>query len=54
MNMKYLVILTDGMADYPIEELSGQTPLQYARTPFMDQLDNRQGGDHTGRIPTGQ
>lgn len=36
--MKYLVILTDGMADYPIPELGGQTPLQYAHTPFMDKL----------------
>lgn len=36
--MKYLVILTDGMADYPIAELGNLTPLQYARTPFMDKL----------------
>ncbi|CFX52414.1 Bisphosphoglycerate-independent phosphoglycerate mutase [Syntrophomonas zehnderi OL-4] len=36
--MKYLLILADGMADYKIEELGGQTPLQYARTPNMDIL----------------
>lgn len=36
--MKYVVILGDGMADYPIDELGGKTPLQYARTPNMDLL----------------
>lgn len=36
--MKYLVLLCDGMADYPVEELGGNTPLQYARTPNMDFL----------------
>ncbi|TEB11783.1 cofactor-independent phosphoglycerate mutase [Pelotomaculum propionicicum] len=36
--MKYLVLLSDGMADYNIEELGGQTPLAYAKTPNMDFL----------------
>jgi len=36
--MKYIVILGDGMADEPIPELGGKTPLEYARTPHMDQL----------------
>lgn len=36
--MKYLVILGDGMADRPIEELNNQTPLAYAKTPMMDEL----------------
>lgn len=36
--MKYLVILGDGMADRPIEELGNQTPLEYAKTPKMDEL----------------
>lgn len=36
--MKYLVILGDGMPDYPLDELDGKTPLQYARTPNMDKL----------------
>ncbi|MGI6453088.1 MAG: cofactor-independent phosphoglycerate mutase [Syntrophomonadaceae bacterium] len=36
--MKYLLLLADGMADYPIPELNNQTPLQYAKTPNMDQL----------------
>ncbi len=36
MIMKYLVILGDGMADEPVAELGGKTPLEYARTPHMD------------------
>lgn len=36
--MKYLVVLFDGMADYPVEELDGKTPLEYADTPNMDRL----------------
>lgn len=36
--MKYLVVLCDGMADYPIEELGGRTPLEAAVTPNMDAL----------------
>lgn len=36
--MKYLLILADGMADYPIPELNNKTPLQYANTPFIDNL----------------
>jgi len=36
--MKYIVILGDGMADEPIPELEGKTPLEYARTPHMDRL----------------
>ena len=36
--MKYVVILGDGMADLPLEELNGQTPLEAADTPCMDTL----------------
>lgn len=36
--MKYVVVLGDGMADEPIEELGGKTPLEYAETPMMDEL----------------
>ena len=36
--MKYVVILGDGMADRPLEELGGMTPLEYAKTPTMDAL----------------
>ena len=36
--MKYVVILGDGMADEPLEELGGRTPLEYAETPALDAL----------------
>jgi len=36
--MKYVVIVGDGMADWPIEGLGGKTPLQKASTPNMDRL----------------
>ena len=36
--MKYVVVLGDGMADEPIAQLGGKTPLEYADTPMMDQL----------------
>jgi len=36
--MKYLVVLFDGMADYPVEQLGGKTPLEYADTPNIDKL----------------
>ena len=47
--MKTIIILGDGMADNPIEKLGGKTPLQYAKTPYMDMLA-RQG--RTGRLVT--
>lgn len=34
--MKYIVLVADGMADYPLEELGQRTPLQAASTPNMD------------------
>ena len=37
-DMKYIVVLGDGMADEPIEALGGKTPLEYADTPAMDKL----------------
>lgn len=36
--MKYVVMIGDGMADRPLEELGGRTPLQTASTPNMDRL----------------
>jgi 2,3-bisphosphoglycerate-independent phosphoglycerate mutase len=34
--MKYIILLGDGMPDYPIKELGDKTPLEYAKTPNMD------------------
>jgi len=39
--MKYIVVLGDGMADYPVEELEGKTPLEHANTPVMDELSGK-------------
>ncbi len=36
--MKYLVVLGDGMADFPVPELGGKTPLQISKKPYMDKL----------------
>ena len=36
--MKYVVILGDGMADYPQEILKGKTPLAVANKPYIDEL----------------
>jgi 2,3-bisphosphoglycerate-independent phosphoglycerate mutase len=36
--MKYAILIGDGMADYPVEELNGRTPLAAAKTPNMDFL----------------
>ncbi len=36
--MKYLVILGDGMADYPVPELGGATPLMKAFKPNIDRM----------------
>ena len=36
--MKYIVILGDGMADEPLAQLGGKTPLECANTPAMDEL----------------
>lgn len=36
--MKHVIILGDGMADEPIAQLGGKTPLESASTPAMDYL----------------
>ena len=36
--MKYVIILGDGMADEPLAELGGRTPLEYAEIPNMDRI----------------
>jgi 2,3-bisphosphoglycerate-independent phosphoglycerate mutase len=47
--MKYIVLVGDGMADYPIKELGERTPLEVGRTPNMDYIA-RQG--RLGRVKT--
>ena len=36
--MKHIMILGDGMSDYPVARLGGKTPLQIARKPHMDRI----------------
>ena len=36
--MKFVILVGDGMADYPLKELNGKTPLETADTPNMDQI----------------
>ncbi len=36
--MKYVFLAAQGLADEPVEELSGRTPLEAAKTPNMDRL----------------
>ncbi len=35
---KYILLVGDGMGDYPLPELDGKTPLEAARTPNMDRI----------------
>ncbi len=51
--VKYLLLLSDGMADYPISELGNKTPLEYAQTPHMDQLAKTSLIGKAATIPTG-
>ena len=36
--MKYVIVLADGMADEPLQQLGGKTPMEVANTPMMDEL----------------
>ena len=39
--MKYVVVIGDGMADIPLKELNGETPLQRAEIPNMDIITSK-------------
>ncbi|MEA1928280.1 MAG: cofactor-independent phosphoglycerate mutase [Candidatus Auribacterota bacterium] len=51
--MKYVIILGDGMADYPLDELDGKTPLEIANTPRMDRLAREGSGGRLKTVPAG-
>ncbi len=51
--MKYIVLIGDGMGDYPLEELGGKTPLQAARTPAMDFLAGEGDLGLVSTVPSG-
>lgn len=41
ITMKYVVVLCDGMADYPVPALGGKTPMMVADKPNFDMLASR-------------
>ena len=51
--MKYIVVLGDGMADEPIPELGGKTPMEAARTPVMDELASKGTLGTVQNVPAG-
>ena len=51
--MKYVLILGDGMADRPIPQLDGKTPLEYANTPMLDELAKQSEVGLVSTIPEG-
>ena len=51
--MKYIIVLGDGMADEPLQELGGKTPLEYADTPCMDELSKKSKIGLAATIPEG-
>jgi len=53
MSCKYIILVGDGMADYPLNELDGKTPLEAARTPNIDGLVHRGRVGMVRTIPEG-
>ncbi len=51
--MKYIVLLGDGMADWPMPQLGGKTLLQHASTPHMDWLARNGRNGLLSTIPPG-
>ncbi|HDY74295.1 MAG TPA: phosphoglycerate mutase, partial [Euryarchaeota archaeon] len=51
--MKYIILLGDGMADYPLAELGGRTPLEAANKPNIDGLARSGFGGRLQTIPDG-
>ena len=51
--MKYLVLLTDGAADYPIAEIGGKTPYAVANKPTIDLLAKKSLIGTVSNVPEG-
>jgi 2,3-bisphosphoglycerate-independent phosphoglycerate mutase len=47
--VKYAIIIADGGADFPIEQLGGKTPFEAAKTPHLDALAR---AGRVGRVAT--
>ncbi len=51
--MKYLVVLCDGAADYPIDSIGGKTPLAVANKPTIDMLAKKSVAGRVSNVPEG-
>lgn len=51
--MKYIVLLGDGMSDWPLEALNGKTPLEAAHKPNIDALAKRSSLGMVYHVPQG-
>ncbi len=51
--MKYIIMLGDGMADYPIASLGKKTPLEAAKKPVMDYLASHGVNGMVETVPDG-
>ena len=51
--MKYLILIPDGMADYPVEELGNLTPMQKANKSMMDALASKSLVGKVSNVPEG-
>ncbi|MFH1673223.1 MAG: cofactor-independent phosphoglycerate mutase [Pseudomonadota bacterium] len=51
--MKFVILVGDGMGDYPIDSLGGKTPLEAAKTPNMDWIAGHGEVGSTRTIPDG-
>ena len=51
--MKYIILLSDGMAGRPLSELSGRTTVEAAHTPVMDTLAKVSEIGMTSMVPKG-
>ncbi len=51
--MKYLILIPDGMADVPVAELDGLTPMQKASKPMMNMLASKSLVGTVSNVPEG-
>lgn len=51
--MKFLLLVADGMGDWPLESLGGKTPLEVAHTPNLDSLANKGALGRCRTVPFG-
>ena len=51
--MKYIILVGDGMADLPLSELEGKTPLSAAVKPAMDYIASKGINGRVSTVPEG-